>query len=140
MERSIYKYIQMSALHLQRTKISAVIIILSLALCLTNESFHAQQNRNRNQGKEYLWTFQNTVIQIGFNAIDDDDSRFKDFLNTSVWSITPFPCKISLAKRIYGAYNGEFTFGFSSLKPLPTSDKFVAPFRYYFAEINVLIS
>jgi len=136
-ESLINKSIPLKALHLQCMKFLLRISSLLLVLGLNNVSLHAQQNRKRNQGREYLWTFQNTVIQIGFNAIDDDDSRFKDFLNTSVWSITPFPCKISLAKRIYGAYNGEFTFGFSSLKPLPTSDKFVAPFRYYFAEINV---
>lgn len=127
----------MSALHLQRMKISEGIMILLLALCLCNESMLAQTNRNRNQGREYLWTFQNTVIQVGFNAIDDDDSRLKDFFNTSVWSTTPFPCKVSLTKRIYGSYHGEFSLGFSSLKPLPTNDKYRAPFRYYCFEINV---
>ena len=113
------------------------ILLLACSLCFSTISVEAQQNRKKNQGREYLWTFQNTVIQIGFNAIDDDNSRLKELLNTSVWSITSFPSKLSLSKRIYGAYNGEFSFGFSSLKPLPNSDRYIAPFRYYCAELNI---
>ena len=99
---------------------------------------HSQSNsRNSQKGKEYLWTIQNTTIQLGFNAIDDDGSRLKEMLNTSVWSVTPFPSKLTLGKRLYGAYHADLSFGFSHLKQVNSEPKYVAPFLYYFAELNV---
>jgi hypothetical protein len=119
---------------IMKSRLPALIICV-VAVCIAQPLL--SQNRSRDRGREYLWTLQNTTIQIGFNAVDDDESRIGELLNTSVWSITPFPSKISLSKRIYGAYHGEISLGFSHLKQLATEPKYVAPFLYYFAEFNV---
>ncbi len=116
---------------LRKISIPALLILFFVASAV------GQADRTRSRGREYLWTLQNTTIQIGFNAIDDDESRIRELLNTSVWSITPFPSKISLSKKVYDSYHAEISFGFSHLKPLPVEVKFVDPFLYYFAEFNI---
>jgi len=83
-----------------------------------------------------FWKLYNTTYQLGFHAIDDDDSPYSELLNSTGWSYLKFPTKISVLKP--HAYNikSEVAFAYTKLNKNLPAQKYVAPYDYFSLDYN----
>ena len=115
-------------------KCSAPVLMLLLCLMLNLPST-AQQMSHNDKGIRF-WNLRDAVIQVGFNAIDDDNSRLKRMLDMSKWSIPIAPTRFTLSKQMYDNYHLDIALGAARLKQPSSELKYVNPLLYVNLDFN----
>jgi len=101
--------------------------------CFNINSVSAQQSPNDPRG---FWSMREVVIQMGFNAIDDDNSRLKRMLDFSKWSVPIAPTRFAISKKLYDKYHFEVAFGAVRLKRATPESWYVTPLLYANLDFN----
>ena len=113
--------------------VSGVFITLMTHFLCTEGRAQQLQNASRGFG---LWSMRDAVVQLGFNAIDDDNSRLKRMLDFANWSIPVAPSRFAMSKKLYDNYHIEIATGAARLKPIPDDSRYVTPMLYISLDFN----
>lgn len=115
-------------------KLHSIIALSFLGLVLCNVA-KAQPLPNDGRGQGF-WNLRDAVFQLGFNAIDDDNSRIKRMLDASKWSIPSAPTRFSLSKQVYDNYHFDIAVSAVRLKQTPSELRYVNPLVYVSLDLN----
>lgn len=95
----------------------------------------AQQLQKEQRGYSF-WNMRDAVFQLGFNAIDDDNSRMKRMLDISKWSIPVAPSRFTMCKNLYDNYYLDIAIGAARLKRFTPDSWYVNPLLYLNLDFN----
>lgn len=140
---SLEKYSHIS-LTLRRMVISQKNIqklFILLVLVLAAECSFGQFNENQSKKKQKLnndfWTIRNTAFQLGFHALDDDDTPYEYLTDYRRWSWIPLPTKVSITKELWNDLKIEGALYGTRLKKNLPKNKYLPPYLYFGADINL---
>jgi len=111
----------------------------SISIALLSQIFCSQiraQQLPDNQRPIGFWNMRDAVFQLGFNAIDDDNSRLKRMLDISKWSIPIAPSRLTMSKKLYDNYYFEMAIGAARLKQFTPDYRYVNPLLYVNLDFN----
>jgi hypothetical protein len=79
-----------------------------------------------------------TTFQLGWHALDDDASAFKDFTSVSKWSMVYYPARFTVTKTIVSDLKIEFALGYTKMRQSSYhEERYLAPGNFFSGDVNV---
>ncbi|MFZ4784861.1 MAG: hypothetical protein ACOYLH_05240, partial [Flavobacteriales bacterium] len=83
-------------MHSSRTNILLILFLSSLVFTAEYSfgQFNENQSKKSKSNGNDFWTIRNTAFQLGFHALDDDDTPYEYLTDYRRWSWIPAPTKV----------------------------------------------
>jgi len=79
-----------------------------------------------------------TTFQLGWHALDDDASAFKDFASLRKWSMVYYPARITATKTIVSDLKLELALAFTKMRQSSYhEDRYLAPGNFFSSDLNL---